>query len=72
MSSRYNAALAAILAGRKVTKDMITGDPADRYTVFESELPPMQDEWNQAEIDAEQAEFLRAGIEERRKRMKGK
>lgn len=72
MSDRYNAALAAILGGRRVTKDMITGDPADRYTVFEADLPPMVDETNQGDIDAQQAEFLRQGIEEQRRRMKGK
>jgi hypothetical protein len=67
MASRYNAVMEAIFAGRKLTKDMITGDPADaRY-----ELPPMQDEPGQWATDAEQARIFRDAAEAQARWLEG-
>jgi len=67
MLSRYNAVLEAIAKGRRLTKDMITGDPADaRY-----ELPPLADEPGQASIDAEQARIFRDAVEAQARWLEG-
>ena len=58
MATRYDQLLEAILSGRKVTRGMINGDPYDNR-----ELPPMVDEPNQGEIDAEQARRFREAVE---------
>lgn len=66
--SRYNAVMEAIFAGRKLTKDMITGNPSD--AAFE--LPPMADEPGQGSIDAEQARIFRDAAEAQARWLEGK
>lgn len=66
MRSRYAAVLELIAQGRTVTKDMVTGDPADRGTVW------LADEPNQAEIDAAQAAAFRDAAEAQRQAMEGR
>jgi hypothetical protein len=68
MGNRYNAVMEAIAKGRKLTKDMITGDPADARF----ELPPMQDEPGQSTIDAEQARIFRDAVEEQMRYLEGR
>lgn len=65
--SRYNAVMEAIFAGRKLTRDMITGNPADAAY----ELPPMQDEPGQSAIDAEQARRFRDAVEQQARYLDG-
>jgi hypothetical protein len=67
MASRYDAVMEAIFAGRKLTKDMITGNPADRFT----DLPPLADESGQASIDAEQARIFRDAVEAQARWLEG-
>jgi len=62
MASRYDEVLGRIFSSREYTRRMITGEETDREVVF-----PLTNEPDQDAIDAEQAAWLRAGIEERRR-----